>query len=200
LEGFIPGRSTCGSAVFRPAFPQIIETAQDEFAMTTTVARKAAAALTLAAIAAVPFGAAAPAATQASPPATCEGKDKWPGGIWLNVVAENVISSQGYINVTVYGDNRGKFLAKGGSLMSRFFPAQKGETRACVMLPKSGVYAIALYHDANGNKTFDRKLLPDEGYGFSNNPSTLAGLPAWSSVRLNVPKPNLVTHIDLKYP
>lgn len=168
--------------------------------MTTTIARKAGAALTLAALAALTLGAAAPAATQASAPANCEGKDKWPDGIWLNVVAENVRSSQGGINVTVYGDSRDKFLAKGGSLMARFFPAQKGETRACVMLPKVGVYAIALYHDENGNKHFDRNLLPVEGYGFSNNPATLAGLPAWNSVRLNIPKANLVTHITMKYP
>lgn len=168
--------------------------------MTTTIARKAGAAFILAAFAVLTSGGAASAATTASAPANCEGKDKWPGGIWINVVAQNVTTSQGFINVTIYGDDRGKFLAKGGSMMSRFFPAQKGETRACIMLPRTGVYAIALYHDANGNRTFDRKLLPEEGYGFSNNPSTLAGLPAWSSVRLNVPKANLVTHIAMKYP
>jgi len=168
--------------------------------MTTKFARQAGAALLLAGIAALPLGAAAPAATRSAPPANCQGADRWNSGVWLNVVAENVRSSDGYLNVTVYADNRSKFLAKGGSLMARFFPAQKGETRACVMLPKTGVYAIALYHDENGNKSFDRKLLPEEGYGFSNNPSTLAGLPAWSSVRLNVSKPNLVAHIKMKYP
>jgi len=170
-------------------------------ATTTHFARKAAAALLLTAIAALPFGAAAPAAQGASPPANCEGRDKWPNsGVWLTVVAENMRSSDGNLAVTLYPDDRSKFLAKGGSLMARFFPAQKGETRACVMLPKTGVYGIALYHDENGNKHFDRSLLPEEGYGFSNNPATLAGLPAWSSVRLNVSKPGLVTHITMKYP
>lgn len=162
-------------------------------------AHKAGAALLLVGLAALPLGAAAPAASQAAP-TNCEGKDKWPDGIWLNVVAEGVKSNEGYLNVTVYADKKRDFLAKGGSILARFFPAQKGQTRACVFLPKTGVYAIALYHDENGNKNFDRTLLPDEGYGFSNNPSTLAGLPAWNSVRLNVSKANLVTHIKMKYP
>ncbi|MBL0721001.1 MAG: DUF2141 domain-containing protein [Sulfurovum sp.] len=37
-------------------------------------------------------------------------------------------------------------------------------------LPK-GSYAIALFHDKNQNKRFDRNILgiPKEGYGFSNN-------------------------------
>jgi uncharacterized protein (DUF2141 family) len=169
-------------------------------ATTTHFARKAAAALLLAGIAALPCGAAAPAAQGVSPPANCEGRDKWDSGVWLTVVAENLRSSSGYLAVTLYGDDRSKFLAKGGSLMARFFPAQKGETRACVMLPRTGVYGIALYHDENGDKHFDRSLLPEEGYGFSNNPATLAGLPAWSSVRLNVSKTGLVTHITMKYP
>lgn len=168
--------------------------------MTMKFARKAGVALLLAGIAALPLGAAAPAATPATPPANCQGQDKWDSGVWINIVAENMRSSDGYLAVTLYADDRSKFLAKGGSLMARFFPAQKGETRACIMLPKTGVYGIALYHDENGNHTFDRKLLPEEGYGFSNNPSTLAGLPAWGSVRLNVAKTNLVTHITIKYP
>jgi uncharacterized protein (DUF2141 family) len=165
----------------------------------TKIARNAAA-LACAIAATLPLGASAPAAQGATAPANCEGRDKWGNGTWLNVVAEGVRSSEGLLNVTIYGDNRRKFLAKGGSLMARFFPAQKGETRACVFLPGPGVYAIALYHDENGNKNFDRSLLPTEGYGFSNNPSTLAGLPAWSAVRLNVSKTNLVTHIKMKYP
>lgn len=168
-------------------------------AMTMNFARRAGAALLLAGQLALPAAAAAPA-PQASPPANCEGRDKWDSGVWLTVVAENMKSGDGYLAVTLYGDDRSKFLAKGGSLMARFFPAQKGETRACVMLPKTGVYGIALYHDENGNKHFDRSLLPEEGYGFSNNPATLAGLPAWSSVRLNVSKTGLVTHITMKYP
>lgn len=144
------------------------------------------------------LAASVPASAEASPPPGCTGKTKT--GVWLNVVAEGVKSSEGLIAITVYEDVRSRFLAKGGSIWVGRVKAEKGSTRGCVFLPKTGVYAIALYHDENSDRNFNRSLLPEEGYGFSNNPSTLAGLPAWRSVRLNVPKTNLTTHIDMKYP
>jgi len=155
-------------------------------------------AFALGAIAAVQFASASPAVAQADPPAGCTGKT--PTGVWLNVVADSVRSSDGQLAITVYTDNRSKFLTKGGSIWVGRVKAQKGSTRGCVFLPKTGVYAIALYHDENGNGKFDRNPLPLEGYGFSNNPTTLAGLPAFTSVRLNVPNTNLTTHIQMKYP
>jgi len=144
------------------------------------------------------LAASAPASAESSPPPGCSGKTQT--GVWLNVVANGVKSSEGLIAITVYEDVRSRFLAKGGSIWVGRVKAEKGSTRGCVFLPKTGVYAIALYHDENSDHNFNRSLLPEEGYGFSNNPSTLAGLPAWRSVRLNVPKTNLTTHITMKYP
>ncbi len=157
-----------------------------------------AAGLALAPVIAAALAASAPASAEVSPPAGCTGKTTT--GVWLNVVADGVKSSEGLIAITVYEDNRSKFLAKGGSIWVGRVKAEKGSTRGCVFLPRTGVYAIALYHDENSDRNFNRSLLPEEGYGFSNNPSTLAGLPAWRSVRLNVPKANLTTHITMKYP
>ena len=69
-------------------------------------------------------------------------------------------------------------------------------------MPSPGVYAVALYHDENANQKFDRTGigLPAEGYGFSNNPGTLAGLPSFRSVRLGVARSGLTTRITMKYP
>ena len=161
--------------------------------------RRGALALALAGGAALPLALSAPALAAGTPPAGCDGKTPQ-SGVWLNVVAQGMRSSDGLLAVTVYEDNRSKFLAKGGSLFVTRVKAQKGTTRACVFLPKTGVYGIALYHDENGNRTFDRNPLPQEGYGFSNDPSTIAGLPSFSSVRLRVPKTNLTTRINMKYP
>lgn len=143
---------------------------------------------------------AAPVAAQGSPPPGCTGKTKT--GVWLNIVAEGMRNSDGLLAMTVYADNRRDFLAKGGSIWVGRVDARQGETRGCVFLPDTGVYAIALYHDENGNRNFDRTGLglPAEGYGFTNNPSTLAGLPSFNSVRLNVPKTGLTTRIRMKYP
>lgn len=156
--------------------------------------RRAAAALALAA-AAIAVSAAAPAA---EPAADCVGRVKY--GTWVNVVADGMRNSNGKLVVTIYPDDRRRFLASKGEVNVGKVDAKQGSTRARVCIPRTGVYAIAVYHDEDGGGKFDRGLLPKEGYGFSNNPSTIAGLPAFSGVRLNISKPGLTTHIQMKYP
>lgn len=132
-------------------------------------------------------------------PGDCVGP---PSNTWLTVAVNGVRSSSGLVAVTVYADDRSRFLVKRGSVGVMRVKAIEGETRACVFLPGPGTWALAIYHDENGNEQFDRSGLglPREGYGFTNNPSTLAGLPNFGSVRLSVPKPGLLTRIRLKYP
>ena len=143
---------------------------------------------------------AAPAAAQTgAAPAGCTGK---PSNTWITVAAEGLRSGNGLLAVTLYADNASKFLVRHGSLYVGRVSAQQGATRACIFVPRPGIYAIALYHDENGNQKFDRTGigLPAEGYGFSNNPATLAGLPSFRSVRLNVSRSGLTTRVQMKYP
>jgi uncharacterized protein (DUF2141 family) len=138
-------------------------------------------------------------APAAAAPAGCLGT---PSDTWLNVSVEGLRNSKGLVTVAVYPDNSRKFLAKGGTIKNNRFDARAPVTRACVFVPSTGVYAIAVYHDEDSSRKLNRSGLglPTEGYGFSNNPSTIAGLPAFRSVRLNVPKSGLTTHIKMKYP
>jgi uncharacterized protein (DUF2141 family) len=135
----------------------------------------------------------------APPPAGCTGPAS---STWLNVVASGLRNGNGLLAVTLYQDIPSKFLAKRGSLYVGRVDANAGTTSACIFVPAPGVYALALYHDENANQKFDRTGigLPAEGYGFSNNPATLAGLPSFRSVRLNVPRSGLTTRITMKYP
>lgn len=140
-----------------------------------------------------------PAEAQPGVPAGCTGPAS---STWLNVKVDEVRNGTGLVAVTLYEDNSSKFLAKRGSLYVGRVDAKAGTTRACIFLPNTGVWAIAVYHDENANQKFDRSGLglPAEGYGFSNNPSTVAGLPAFRSVRLNVSKAGLTTQVQMKYP
>jgi uncharacterized protein (DUF2141 family) len=141
----------------------------------------------------------AAAAAQPGPPAGCTGT---PSNTWITVIADGLRNSNGLLAVTLYEDNPKKFLARRGSLYVGRVDAQAGTTRACIFVPRPGVYALALYHDENADRSFDRTGigLPAEGYGFTNNPATLAGLPSFRSVRLNIPRPGLVTRVHMKYP
>jgi uncharacterized protein (DUF2141 family) len=120
----------------------------------------------------------------------------------LYVDVERVRSSEGLIAVTLYEDKASRFLAKRGSLYVGRVPATAPVTTVCIYVPGPGVYAIAVYHDADADRSFDRTGigLPDEGYGFSNNPAVLLGLPAFRSVRLSVPRTDMHTRVRLRYP
>lgn len=143
--------------------------------------------------------AASSAEAAAGPPAGCTGPASQ---TWITVAVDGVRNATGLVAVTLYEDSSSKFLAKDGSLYVGRVDARSGTTRACIFVPKTGIYAFAIYHDENASRKFDRTGvgLPAEGYGFSNNPSTIAGLPAFRAVRLNVPKTGLTTHVQLKYP
>ncbi len=134
-----------------------------------------------------------------TPPPGCTGPAS---NTWLNISAEGMRSGNGLLAITLYADNPRKFLVKRGSLYVGRVNATAGTTRGCIFVPQPGVYVIALYHDENGNLGFDRTGIgfPQEGFGFSNNPATLAGLPSFRSVRINVPRSGLMTRISMKYP
>lgn len=123
--------------------------------------------------------------------------------VWITLTVDGVRNAQGQIATTVYADKPERFLIKNGSLYVVRTPAVEGATRYCVFLPGTGVYAIAIYHDEDNSGTINRSGVlgvPTEGFGFTNNPPTLASLPTFRSVRLAVPKTNLATTIHLKYP
>jgi uncharacterized protein (DUF2141 family) len=137
---------------------------------------------------------AAPASAQ-----QCTGR---PSATRLFVSVSNIRSSEGLIAVTLYADDSSRFLARRGSLYVGRVLARAGVTRVCIHVPAPGTYGLAVYHDANANRRFDRNMigLPAEGYGFSNNAPTLFGLPRFASVRLAVPRDGFATSVRLRYP
>lgn len=122
--------------------------------------------------------------------------------IRLFVDVQGVRSEHGQIAVTLYADDRKRFLAKNGSLYTGRVASRMPVTRVCIHLPASGTYALAVYHDEDGNQRFNRTGIgfPAEAYGFSNNPGTFFGLPSFSSVRFTVSETDKETTVKLKYP
>jgi uncharacterized protein (DUF2141 family) len=144
------------------------------------------------------FGGLAATPALAAPP--CLGPHS---NVWVYVTVDGVRNAQGQMTTTIYADDPDRFLVKNGSLYVVRTPAVTGVTRYCVFLPSTGVYGIAIYHDEDNSGTINRGGvlgIPTEGFGFSNNPPTLASLPTFRSVRLAVPKTNVATTIHIKYP
>ena len=120
---------------------------------------------------------------RAEDPAPCTNA---PDEVHLRLTFTGLHSDAGHITITIYPDDAKRFLARGGKLFKTSVPAHRPLTTACVLVPAAGYYAISVYHDENDDHHFNRTLigLPDEGYGFSNNPKTLIGLPSLSDVRV----------------
>ena len=135
----------------------------------------------------------------ASAPRGCTGP---PSKTWLKLSIEQVRSSTGLITVTLYPDESAKFLAPKGSLYVTRVKARAGVTGACMYLPGPGAYALAFYHDETGNGKVDRNAIgiPQEGFGFSNNPSILMSAPSFKSVRFSVTAAGSSSRIRMKYP
>lgn len=121
---------------------------------------------------------------------------------WLKLSIEQVRSSNGVITLTLYPDDQAKFLAPKGSLYVTRVKARARVTGACIYLPGPGTFALAFYHDENGNGKMDRNAIgiPQEGFGFSNNPSILMSAPSFKSVRFSVTATGSSSRIRMKYP
>lgn len=137
---------------------------------------------------------AAPAAAQ-----TCEGVHA-PGTVRLVVAATEVRDARGEVAVTVYPDDRRRFLASGGKLARVRAKASAPATRACFWL-RPGHYAVATYHDANADHDFNRTLIaPKEGYGFSNDAPATFALPSFKAARFALGPGGGEIRVRTRYP
>ena len=119
----------------------------------------------------------------------------------LTVEISGLRSAKGEVAVTLYPDDSKRFLAPKGKLARQRPVAKTPVTTTCFYLPKPGFYALAVYHDENADHDFNRTIvgMPAEGFGFSNNPSTKLGLPAYKSVRFEAKAGETQTRITLRY-
>ncbi|WP_269714321.1 DUF2141 domain-containing protein [Caulobacter sp. NIBR2454] len=113
----------------------------------------------------------------------CEGT----GSARLTVHVAGVRAAKGEIAVTVYPDDRKRFLAPKGKLYRIRAATTAPVTTVCFNV-QPGAYAVAIYHDWNGDRDFNRSVIgmPTEGFGFSNDAPTKVGLPSFEAVRFVV--------------
>ena len=109
------------------------------------------------------------------------------GKVKLEVAATSLRSADGEVAFTVYPDDSSRFLKGGAKLARARVKATAPTTHACFWLAP-GHYALATYHDENGDHKFNRTALaPKEGYGFSNDAPTTFSLPSFKATRFPLP-------------
>ena len=76
--------------------------------------------------------------------------------------------------------------AKDKQAITRTVPARNAASMSFDGLAPGG-YALAIFHDENGNKKLDTFLgIPREGFGFSRNPAVVFGPPRFQQARFEV--------------
>jgi len=87
-------------------------------------------------------------------------------------VTVNGVEAYGILTVEVYGDDTRNFLSKEGRLRRVRVAAEDGPQTVCLGVPGAGTYAVASYHDQDGDRKLDRKwnFLPKEPFALSNDP------------------------------
>ena len=137
------------------------------------------------------------AATAAPEPATA--RPETPSTIAVHV--RGARSSRGELVVVLYGANPDDFLKKGRRLARERVPARTEAVTVRLAAPGPGLYAVAVYHDENGNRKFDRRWfgLPVEGFGVSNNPKVTLRAPSHAEAAFPVGRGLTVVEISLRY-
>lgn len=103
-------------------------------------------------------------------------------GLWLWVADAHAqalslevsgLKAGGTVRAGVYAD-ADAWLSDDGAVVSCAAPVEGGRATCELRLPGPGRYSVALYHDLDGDGTFDKNLLglPLEGWGFSRDAAT----------------------------
>ena len=151
-----------------------------------------AAALALAATFATPLGAAQ--AALGPDAARCRSGSSEPA---LLVAVNGFKNRVGALRVQVYNSPE-DFMVRGKRLRRVDVPlTRNGPMEVCVGVPRPGIYAVVIRHDADGN----RKTGWNDGAGYSNNPklSLLSLKPAFRKVAVNVGNGVRPVSITLNY-
>jgi uncharacterized protein (DUF2141 family) len=104
----------------------------------------------------------------------------------------------GKLRVQLYGSNPADFLAKGKKVRRIDLPVTgSGPMQVCVAVPRTGNYAVAVRHDADGNG----KSGWNDGGGFSRNPriSLMDLKPSYQEVAIPVGKGVKPVDVVLNY-
>jgi len=115
------------------------------------------------------------------------------------VSVQGVRESKGLVTADVYVEDEDNPLSDGRVGRGRV-PAVAETTELCVPIDGPGEYTVAVYHDENANKKFDKTWigLPDEPFGLSRNPKIGLSRPKWDETKIDVDGPRVKVDIILK--
>lgn len=117
----------------------------------------------------------------------------------LTIKLVGLESDEGDVAVALY-DSAGDFDTRSGAAAKGRIRPREGVATWTVEELEPGIYAVAAYHDVNGNGRLDRSTLglPSEPYGFSNDARGAFGPPRFSKAAIRVGAGHLTVEITLR--
>ena len=119
----------------------------------------------------------------------------------LHVAVENIRSDRGRIMVALHAPVPGADFPDGTTIAAQWRKARAGTLEFVFGGLPAGRFAVAVFHDENGNDELDTNLLgiPREGYAFSRNARGFAGPPSFDAAAVEVAGERVSTSAALGY-
>ena len=139
-------------------------------------------------------------AGSATPPAAMESLPAAMDSLEVTIVIDNLRSARGQVRIALWSGPDG-FADADAAIVETGQPARPGAVRFTIPGLAPGRYAVASYHDENGNGEFDQTWigLPDEGLGFSNGAWIGLGPPAFDEAAVEIGEKDRVIVVTLRY-
>ena len=104
----------------------------------------------------------------------------------LEITIQGLRNSDGMMRLALF--DKPKEFPRGQDMRDHDIAAKSGEISVIFKDLKPGLYALAIHHDENANKSMDTNFigLPLEGYGFSNNARVFFGPPRFDAAAFRI--------------
>lgn len=118
----------------------------------------------------------------------------------LTLTITDVASAEGTVYVALY-DDPAAFLDADRKRMGAKAAAEQGRVTVRLEGLAPGRYAVAMYHDEDGNGQFDTGLfgIPLEGFGFTRDPSVVPERPSFDDAAIAVAAPETRATLKMRY-
>lgn len=119
----------------------------------------------------------------------------------LTITVDGLKNQQGQVCFSLFAKSKGFPSNKDNSLQAGCVKVAETSVKLNFKGLAAGNYAVAVFHDINGDSTLNRNLIgiPTEGFGFTNNPTIRTTPPKFNDSAVLVAGSSTNTQIDLQY-
>ena len=119
----------------------------------------------------------------------------------LDIEIQGLRNQQGQVCLNLFTSSRGFPGNSQNAVQNQCVAVTTSSPRVTFDSIQAGSYAVAVLHDANGDREVNRNVLgiPQEGFGFSRNPVIRTGPPEFGDAMVVVAGPKTSIQVRLNY-